>query len=325
MKQGMILFWLLYMLFFCIPFPIGLHLAIYDDSRLPSNSVLWSSVFLSLSVVIWIYLLSFYINQFLIKNVRTKQEISRIFQSGIRRRAVVTESAVVKYDDKRESNLMRIKLQFENRNGVSISDEQFFWDTRPYEYRFEQGKEVSVLLNDNPDKEPYFIMEEQRTQYNTSGILIRVAILILFIAYIAGLYIYFYHRESKGYGWHFVSFTHPVVMTGFSMLVLVFLYKRLVKKFIFGKKRDRNLLYSGAQAVARINQVRQTGLTVNDQPEVRFEVSFTDTKGQLRHAAYKKIISLIDLPLIPRSGEINILYDTDKPENIIIPDLLAER
>lgn len=38
------------------------------------------------------------------------------------------------------------------------------------------------------------------------------------------------------------------------------------------------LLYAGKMVSAEIRNVRQTGLLVNDQPEVRFDVSYANEK-----------------------------------------------
>ena len=46
---------------------------------------------------------------------------------------------------------------------------------------------------------------------------------------------------------------------------------------MFGKMGTK-LLYAGKMVSAEIRNVRQTGLLVNDQPEVRFDVSYANEK-----------------------------------------------
>ena len=92
---------------------------------------------------------------------------------------------------------------------------------------------------------------------------------------------------------------------------------------MFGKSADKNLLYSGRKMVAEIINISQTGLMVNDQPQIMFQVSFQDNKGATHIATYKKIVNLLDISSLPKQGSIEIIYNENNPQNIIIPKLFS--
>ncbi|PWN63702.1 hypothetical protein [Chryseobacterium viscerum] len=70
-----------------------------------------------------------------------------------------------------------------------------------------------------------------------------------------------------------------------------------------------------------IISVSQTGLTVNDQPQIMFQVSFKDFKGVEHIAVYKKIVTLLNLSSVPKQGIVEIMYDENDPKKIMIPKM----
>jgi hypothetical protein len=323
MKKGMLIFWGLYLLFFCIPFPIIIYMATdtSSDTYMPESSLFWSWFWLGLSVLIWGYILWFFIDQSLIQPVKDKKVIQNIAKNGIERKAVITSQVILKNETLKNQQLLQLNLRFNNLNNYPIEDSHFFVDIKPEENRFAKGKEIDILLNRNVEHTPYFILKGQQTKYNNSGMLYRSLGFVLLLAYVAGLYIYFYDRDSKGHEWQFLTFMHPIIFTGFMILLFVAVYQFLLKPLMFGKKWEQKLLYAGKMVSAEIRNVRQTGLLVNDQPEVRFDVSYANENGVVYQAFYKKVVQLIDIPALRREGYIDIMYSDEKPEKIVIPNI----
>lgn len=104
----------------------------------------------------------------------------------------------------------------------------------------------------------------------------------------------------------------------------MFMLLVLVYQLIFGKllrNKNEKILFAGRSAEAQIISVSQTGLIVNDQPQIMFQVSFKDFRGNDHIAVYKKIVNLLDLSSIPKQGKIGIMYDGNDPKKIMIPEL----
>ncbi|AZA84918.1 hypothetical protein C1637_21795 [Chryseobacterium lactis] len=316
----MIIFWTLYMLVFCIPFPIFLYVMIEDISTEPRNSLAISYVYLGFSILIWLYVLFFMINNLLVKTFKEKNAISNIMQNGIPRDAEITNYKLVKYSPKTKTNMIHITFSFRNLKNTLIQQEMMFYDTKPQEKRFDAGNTIKVLLNPSPSKEPHYILSGSQTKFKVNNLLVRVLFIAFLIAYVIGLYGYFYIRESFDFGWRFLTFMHPIIFSGIMFFLTILIVNYIVGKFVKNKK-DEYILFAGRNTKATIISVSQTGLTVNDQPQIMFQVSFKDFRGNEHIAVYKKIISLLHLSSVPKNGSIEVLYDENDPKKIMIPKI----
>jgi len=314
----MIVFWGAFLFFFCVPFPIFIYMVTEEVATGPRNSLAVSYGYLGLSLLLWGYILIFFINTLFIKTFKQRNTIHSILRNGIPREAKVMRYQLLKYFPKTNMNAIQIVLSFPNLRNTMIEHEMMFHDSKPQEKRFDVGNHVKVLLNPNVSQEPYFILSDQKVSFNASGMVLRIVFIILLIAYIIGLYSYFYRRESFDFGWQFLTFMHPIIFSGVMTLIYVLVFQLIIGKFFKNKKEER-ILFVGRSAEAQIISVNQTGLTVNDQPQIMFQVSFKDFRGKEHIAVYKKVIRLLDLSSIPKQGAVEILYDENDPGTITIP------
>ncbi|WP_131701452.1 hypothetical protein [Chryseobacterium sp. FH2] len=314
----MIIFWALYMLVFCIPFPIFIYMMTSETLTEPRNSLEVSYIYLGISIAIWLYVLVFFINNLFVKTFKAKNTISHIVNNGISRNAKILDYKLIKYNAKANINLIHITLSFLNLRNILIEHEMMFHDTKPEEKRFATGNTVKVLLNPNTSEEPYFILSGQKTKFNTGNMILRILFVIFMIVYVLGLYSYFYIRESFDFGWRFLTFMHPVLFSGVMFLLTILVYQMIAGKF-FNNTKNEQILFAGRNAEADIISVSQTGLTINDQPQIMFQVSFKDFRGSEHIAVYKKIVSLLNLASVPKEGKIEIMYDENNPKKITIP------
>ncbi|KPE49113.1 hypothetical protein [Chryseobacterium indologenes] len=315
----MIIFWAVYILFFCIPFPIFIYTVTSEHSVEPRNTEIVSYVYLGFSLMIWLYVIIFFINNLLVKTFKEKNTITRILQNGIPREAEIVDYKLLKYNAKSNTNLIQIVLSFRNLGDAPIRHQMMFYDTKPEEKRFASGSKVKVLLNKDLSSAPYFILEGQKTRFNNSGMALRIVFIVLLILYVIGLYGYFYLRESIDFGWRFLTFMHPIIFSGIMFILFVLVYQLIFGKLL--RNKNEKILFAGRSAEAQIISVSQTGLTVNDQPQIMFQVSFKDFRGNDHIAVYKKIVNLLDLSSIPKQGKIGIMYDENDPKKIMIPEL----
>lgn len=316
----MIIFWTLYMLFFCIPFPIFIYMMSSDIMTEPRNTLAVSYVYLGFSILVWLYVLAFFINNLFLKTFKEKNIIATILKNGIPRDAEIIDYKLVKYNRKKNINMIQIVLSFQNLKNILIRHEMMFFDTKPQEKRFEAGKTVKVLLNPDTLRKPYFILSGIQTKFKMTNMIIRVVFVIFMICYVIGLYTYFYLRESFDFGWRFLTFMHPIIFSGVMFLLTILAYRLIIGKFMKNTKEER-ILFAGRNAEAQIISVNQTGLTVNDQPQLIFQVSFKDFRGTEHIAVYKKIVRLLDLASVPKQGTVEIIYDENNPDQITIPGI----
>lgn len=316
----MIIFWGAFLFFFCVPFPIFIYMMTEELTTEPRNSLAISYGYLGFSLLIWGYIIVFFVNNLFVKTFQQRSTIYSILRNGIPREAAVTRYQLIKYFPESNMNAIQIVLSFPNLRNTVIEHEMTFHDSKPQEKRFDVGKKVKVLLNPNISQEPYFILSDQKVAINASGIILRGIFVGLLIAYIVGLYYYFYMRDSFDFGWQFLTFMHPIIFSGVMTLIYVLVFQLIVGKF-FKNKEDEKILFSGRNAKADIISVSQTGLTVNDQPEIMIQVGFKDFRGTEHIAVYKKIVTLLNLSSVPKHGNIEILYDENDPKKIMIPKI----
>jgi hypothetical protein len=314
----MIIFWAVYILFFCIPFPIFIYMMTSEITTEPRNSLAVSYGYLGFSLMVWGYILAYFVNHLFIKPFKERNTIQSILRNGIPRETKIIDYKLLKYDPKSNINIIEIVLSFANLRNAQIEHKMMFHDTKPLKKRFDTGNTIKVLLNPNTTQSPYFMLAGQQTQFNPSGMMLRGIFIVLMLAYVMGLYYYFYTKESFDFGCRFLTFMHPIIFSGLMILIFV-----LIFQFIFGKyfknEKDERLMFTGRNAKANIISVSQTGLTVNDQPQIMFQVSFKDFRGTEHIAVYKKIVSLLKLSSIPQQGIIEIMYDENDPKKIMIP------
>ncbi|VFA41863.1 Uncharacterised protein [Chryseobacterium indologenes] len=316
----MIIFWGAFLFFFCVPFPIFIYMMTEELTTEPRNSLAISYGYLGFSLLIWGYIIVFFVNNLFVKTFQQRSTIYSILRNGIPREAAVTRYQLIKYFPESNMNAIQIVLSFPNLRNTVIEHEMTFHDSKPQEKRFDVGKKVKVLLNPNISQEPYFILSDQKVAINPSGIILRGIFVGLLIAYIVGLYYYFYMRDSFDFGWQFLTFMHPIIFSGVMTLIYVLVFQLIVGKF-FKNKKDEKILFSGRNAKADIISVSQTGVTVNDQPEIMIQVGFKDFRGTEHIAVYKKIVTLLNLSSVPKHGNIEILYDENDPKKIMIPKI----
>ncbi|WP_312302147.1 hypothetical protein [Chryseobacterium sp.] len=314
----MLIFWGIFLFFFCVPFPIFIYMMTGEFATGPRNSLAVSYGYLGFSLLIWGYVIIFFINKLFITTFKEKNTIKSILRNGIPREAQIIDYKLLKYIPKDNMNLIQVALSFPNLSNTVIEHTMMFHDSKPQERRFDAGNKVKVLLNPNVSQEPYFILSDQKVGFNASGMMLRIIFTGLLIAYVIGLYSYFYIHESFDFGWRFLTFMHPIIFSGVMTIIYVLVFQLIFSRF-FKNTKEEQILFSGRNAEATIISVSQTGLTVNDQPQIMFQVSFKDFRGTEHIAVYKKIVSLLKLSSIPKQGTIEIMYDENDPKKIMIP------
>lgn len=324
MKRGLSIFWMLYMLFFAIPFPMLLYYNIKSENPLDiAGSNPWLSLGLTaLSVVLWGILLAGYYRKWVLKVFSAKRNMECLKKNGVRREARILESVNLSKPNA-GYNTYQLSLSFKNLANTEIVQKAGIHDMKPYERRFEVGKRVGLLIDKEMKHIPYFIFENSEGSIRKGVIaLINLGWLTL-LTVVVGYYIYSYQSESEGMGWRFMSFGHPLLICPAVLLFYRVLLSFISSKLNSGLDNAPLIKFKGIRTTAKQIAANLTGTYINEQPMVNFDLEFVDQHNHTHRASIKKIVSLIDLD-ITKQKTADIFYLLEDPRKIAFATDLNE-
>lgn len=316
-KYFALTFGALYMLFFAIPFPMIIYYAVnseFDINTLKDKNPWLALSILSISIILWLIVLIGYFRKWILQIFISKRNIERLKNKGVLREAKIIQAKKTSKPDAK-LNTYELELLFKNLVDTEITTKTIVTDAKPHQRRFEVGKKVTIILNREIEQEPHFIIATTEVGINFARVLLIVLGWSLFAVAVIGYYFYSYKTESYGMGWRFISFGHPLIVCP-----LVLLFFRFLLKFIYNKLTglggDSALIkFKGIKTWAKLIKVSQTGTYINDQPEVRFELEYTDDKHHVHRNSLKKVIGLLELD-ITKQEQIEIFYLPENPNQI---------
>jgi len=312
-----IIFWALYMLFFAIPFPMFLYYGInseFDVATLKDKNPYIALGYLALSVILWLIVLIGYFKKWIVQIFITKRNLENIKKSGVQREAKIM-SAVKISRPNAKLNTYELELCFKNLADTEIKHKTTITDIKPHERRFEAGKKLNLLLNRNPNKEPNFIINPTTVTLNTRVFILRILGWVILTIAVIAYYIFSYRYESYGMGWRFICIGHPLIVCAFTLLLYRYGIQAIFSKFS-GLGSDALMIkFGGIKTRAKVINVSQTGTYINEQPEMRFELEYTDQKHQVHRNILKKIVGLLDLDST-KQEYVEIFYLPENPNQI---------
>ncbi|MEP6804421.1 MAG: hypothetical protein ABI892_07855 [Flavobacterium sp.] len=316
-KYFAIAFGVLYMLFFAIPFPMLIYYNVnseFDVNTLKDNDPWLALSIVGISVILWLIVLLGYFYKWILNIFISKKHIENLKSKGITREAKILH-AVKKSKPSAKFTTYELELSFKNLADTEITYKTIITDAKPHERRFEAGKKISLILNRNSKQEPHFIIATTEVGVNVIRILLTVLGWLLVVGLVVGYYVYAYKTESYGMGWRFMSFGHPLIVCP-----AVLLFFRYLLKFIFSKLTGLNgdaglIKFKGMKTWAKLIKVSQTGTYINDQPEIRFELEYTDNKHRVYRNSLKKVVGLLEIDMTKRE-QIEIFYLPENPNQI---------
>ena len=318
-KHLAITFWALYMLFFAIPFPMFLYYAInseFDVNTLKDKNPYVALGYLALSVIFWLIVLLGYFRKWIVECFITKKNLESIKRSGVQREAKIINAVKISKPTSK-LNTYELELGFKNLADTEIRHKTTITDAKPHERRFEAGKKVSLLLNRDQKKEPHFILTSATATLNIRVLIIRALGWTALTLAVRAYYVFSYQYESYGMGWRFMCIGHPLIVCAFMLL----LYRYLIL-FIFSKlggfgHDTAKIKFAGVKTQAKLIKVNQTGTYINEQPEMRFELEYSDHKHHVHRSTLKKIVGLLDLDMTKKEY-LEIFYLPENPNQIAL-------
>lgn len=311
-------FWLLFMLFFAIPFPMLIYYATQAEVPVSSSmdkDPITALIVLGISVVLWGLLIIGYFKNWILSVFIAKRNIEYIKGNGaIRQAEILSSEKISKPGSKRE--VYELTLSFKNLADSTIVEKTTLNDAKPYERRFEKGKRLEIIIDKSMKRKPYFVISTTEAHINVPILLLKVAGWIIFLALVLGYYVYAYQDESMGAGWRFLSFGHPLIVCP----MILFLYRciaRLIKRYVSSISEKIFIKFKGVKTNARLMKVSQTGVYINEQPQIKFELEFTDQRNQVHRASLKRTIGLLQLDMT-KQEQADIFYLPEDPKRIAL-------
>lgn len=263
--------------------------------------ILWISIFVGF--LYWIYKSTFV----------SQKNILEILRHGIRLDGKILESKILNSShqsmEKRE-----LTLSLQNMKDEPILHKMELLDSKPHQHRFEEGNSVAIRVDSGFTKIPYWVLEGIQAKINYRLFVIWVLSLIAIIGY----FFVVYNLESNGQGWQFFSFWHPLMISAVSIYFFGGIFYLIFTK-ILGKFKGKNgikLKFAGRKTMAKILNVSQTGTYINNQPQVKFNLEYTDHLGRKHLAEMKKIVSLLDVGNVNQQTEKEIFFLEEDPTEI---------
>jgi len=302
-------FWFGYIAFFVFIFPLFFS---YSGSFMSSPIV--STIALGVGLIGWLIFISWTYAQTIARPRKLRRNIIALVDEGRLTRGKILDKILLK-KQKDGSQVLEIVVEFQNLSNTLVKNVFEFTDSRPHERRFEVGNNINLRLS-TTQQSPGIVMADIQTKFSWKFGLIATSFVVL---YMVGTFIVHYRIFSEGNGWRFISFWHPWVMTPY-MGLFFFNMTKMIGRFFGGKHaHDEDLLLYGKKATAIVQRAEQTGTYINEQPQMKYILKFTDDKGVEHVVTLKRIVLLTDLHRA-NTGTQNILYLPDDPEKITFVD-----
>lgn len=287
------------------------------------NSPYVALAFLAASVILWALLLGKLYKRWFILPVAEQRQSAELQRAGVVRDAEVlacrtTGKAVG------EAQPVEVTLQFDNLSGTPIRETVRLVDSRASEGRFTIGRKLRLRIDKTLSRNPVAALEGSVVDISRTRTFRAAVGWLLIAAIVVGYYIFSYQYESRGAGWRFLTFYHPLLLCP---LILIFLQRFSgggLTRYLTGGKKLLQLKYRGYRTDARLREAKQTGTYINEQPEVRFQLEYEDMKGAAHLVSYKKIVDLLEMDIV-RAKTIPVFYLADEPHTIAFAvDLIGE-
>ncbi len=315
-------FWTLYTLGFTIALPTFLYYNTGSWEEPQQESATIAFLYLGLGIVSWLTAIVLYCC-FFIKLVFTdKRRLEKIAVEGTTIIATVTKKMLVGVI--RDANQLNLRLSFRNLSGTVVEIPYELNDGKPYEKRFEVGKTIEMSAGLS-GRETTFVPKTLNVFRNKGMVLLYSLIFIPILVAAIGYPVFSYWLESQGNGWRFLRLSHPwisVPLINIGVALFVRTLLGFISKASGDPKQPLQMIMYGIKTTGDILSYKQTGMYINEQPQVQFEIEYTDQEGNKRVTQCKKIVSLLDIHKLD-NGTKEIMYLPNEPEKIVFYEDLS--
>lgn len=307
-------FWTLYTLGFTVALPTILYYTNELEAP-PQDSATAAFIYLGLGILIWLVIIVLYC-RFFIKLVFTeKQRLEKTATEGITIVAKITGKRQI--GTTHDTSVLNLKLAFNNLSGTPVEIPYQLHDGKPYEKRFEVGNTIEMRAN--LDEKNSVLVPKTMQVVRNKGFIFLYSFIFLLLLLAAFVYpIFSYQLESQGSGWRFLGPLHPWILVPLINIgagAFIWLLFRFIGKASGTPEQPLRMVLYGIRTTGNISGFSQTGTYINEQPQIVFDIDYTDQQGNERTTSYKTIVSLLEMHKIS-TGPKEIIYLPNEPENI---------
>lgn len=301
-------FWQWYIFFFLYIFPL-----FFSYAGGWSSGAWTATISLMIGIIGWAWLIKVQFRKHVSKPKLLLKEAQELQRSGKVVDAKINE--IITKKETKEGNFMtEVMVSFPNLAGTEITTSFDFLDSKPHLKRYEVGKQLPLRLNTQKSAEIPWILGEG-DYFATKS---KMRWLYLFtIVYAIAVFIVNHLVFSNGKGWRWLSLWHPWVWTPYFGLITELAINKIFSRMGGGlnHKSSYELFLHGLETKGYITKINQTGTFINEQPEMRIHINYTDKDGKTHYLEKKKVVLLSDIHAY-QVGEVKLLYLPDKPDII---------
>lgn len=224
---------------------------------------------------------------------------------------------------------LKIKVEFSNFSQTTVTEEFRFADSRADENRYELGNRVSLLLIRDDEKGPSIKLASG--QNRTGPLFFPFSIALISGAAYGTWYLYNLTMDASAGDWNLavdkLSANPEITLMGIIFLgsigIQQIVFKRVGKLISPSKKvSHRELQFYGKKAQATILSYKDTNMSINDNPVVQFDYTFTDHHGREHRGQDKSVVGKLEIALLPTTKEKEIIYLPENPAESLFTENL---
>ncbi|OJJ14986.1 hypothetical protein BKI52_41265 [marine bacterium AO1-C] len=261
-----------------------------------------------------------------ILNLFKKQKVmQRISQEGMPIDGEVVESQYFGAPRSNGIRKIRITVALNNFVGTRIQEKFRFFDTRPQQERYTVGKSIKLFLSDQAIGGKKVVMAGGQPKINLKFLVIFLTLFsVAFYCTYTFIIQPIWLRGGQDLETIIPFFDQPtaallVMIYGGVMVFVYFLFRFLGTSM--GMKANRgDFKYYGKQATANITHYAKTGMRINDNPQVKFDITFTTDNGQTISSSVKKVIDELEIGRIHEMQHLEVMYLPENPQQVQLPD-----
>lgn len=303
------LFGIVFLLFWAIPFPMFMYynLSTFSDGSKPLMAFVWLGIAMLLSFL----LLRALFNRLIMGRFIAIRNLNNLMQNGDIKNAKIIQSNLMTPEYPGVSKY-KLVLELQNFVGTTIQEVMYLNDSTPELHSFDKGKTIKLRIDRSLKNVPYIQLDGAHYNGpNARGLILSSLIWLIAAVIIAGYYIYSYQHQNNGTGWRFLEWDHPLIISQAILLGFTFLKGgRLTKNQLQHK-------YYGYETQAQVISASQNGVYINNQPQVRFDLQYTDKNNRLNNVSITKTLGVLDMGLAQQKT-MDIFYLENDPQNICL-------
>ncbi len=306
-------FWGVFFFYFIFIHGAIIYYSIGTEPVSGSDDATNSYIALYLCIALWVFIFGGFLYWIYKRTFVSQKNIQEILRKGVRLDGKILESKIMKSSNK-SMEKRELTLSLQNIKGESILHKMEIFDSKPHQHRFEEGNSISIRVDPSFTKIPFWIMSDTQTKINYRLFVIWGLSLIAIISYFALVY----YLESNGQGWRFFVFWHPLMISAVSICFFGGIFYLIITKLLgkFKGKQGTKLKFTGRKTMAKILNIAQTGTYINNQPQVKFNLEYTDHLGRTHLNEIKKIVSLLEVGNLNQQTEKEIFFLEEDPTEI---------